>query len=52
MNLMQAANTPTVQLALTVNTPEARVHEDSKHKEAKHVFDIDADKFRVLLTGN
>lgn len=43
-------NAPAVQLALTVSSPEARTHEDSKDKHTKHSFEIDADKFRVLLT--
>lgn len=49
--LRQVANTPSVQVALTVSAPEARTHEDSKDKHAKHIFEIDSEKFRVLLTG-
>jgi len=42
-------NAPTVQLALSVGRPAARTHEDSKGKSVEHSFEIDADKFRVLL---
>jgi hypothetical protein len=49
--VVQNVNAPAVQLALTVSSPEARTHEDSKDKHTKHAFEIDADKFRVLLTG-